>query len=159
MSLQYIIDGYNLINNSSFIRGNKDVKKPSLLAVRAIKTRRLTGSLKNKVSLVFDGYPPFDTEESDAQINIIYSRKITADEKIKKMVEESANRRSIVVVSNDREIIMAVKSLGAQHVTVEEFIAEKTKSSGPGDKETFKSDLNYSQIEEINQELKKIWLK
>jgi len=159
MSLQYIIDGYNLINNPSFVRGNKNIKEPSLTAVRAIKTGRLTGSLKNKVCLVFDGYPSPEAEKSDSHIEIVFSRKITADEKIRKMVEESGMRKNIVVVSSDREIKMAVKSLGARCISVEEFICEKKKFSVPRDKETFKSDLNYSQIERINQELKKLWLK
>lgn len=63
-----------------------------------------------------------------------------------------------MVVTNDREIQFMVKSLGARVITVEDFIPEK-KSAKNKSEDSSEGQLNYSQIEEINKELGKLWLK
>ncbi len=158
MSLHYIIDGYNIINHPQFtctLKTSSDVRL-SLLAL--IRAERLTGSSQNKVSLVFDGYPAHPLPDyNDTDINIIFSRKISADEKIKMLVEESGNRKNIAVVSDDKDIKFFVKSLGARSVGVEEFINRKKTQNLK--KDLLKHELTYSQTEQINRELKALWLK
>lgn len=161
MSLQYIIDGYNLINHPLFNRPDKHSPDPSTALAAFIRVNRLTGSLKNKVTIVFDGYPPScGTNYGDSGINVIFSRKISADEKIKILVEQTADRKNIIVVSDDREIKLCVQSLDACSKGIEDFIRPKEKS-GDFHKENSAAEqkLNYSQMQKINQELKKIWLK
>lgn len=110
--------------------------------------------------MVFDGYPVAGEESNvDADIGVIFSRKISADDKIKRLVEESANRKNIVVVSDDNEIKFMVKSLGARSVGIEEFIRSKDKTKMRKNKEIFSYELTYSQMHKINQELRQIWLK
>ena len=159
MSLQYIIDGYNIINHPLFARLNKHIQNPQTVLLTFIRTKRLTGSYKNKTIVVFDGYPPSDIRLCDeGNLTVIFSRKINADEKIKMLVEESANRKTIIVVSDDKEIKFMVKSLGAAVLGIEEFIGCKKKSQEK-QREPLKLELTYSQMDEINQELRKIWLK
>ena len=71
------------------------------------------------------------------------------------MIERQPDPKNTVVVSDDKEIAVFVKSCGVRSMSVEEFI-------GPGKppiKEDLKPELNYSQIAEINEELRRIWLK
>lgn len=125
-----------------------------------IGANRLTGSAKNKIILVFDGYPPAGGAGTFyGNTSVIFSRKINADEKIKRIVEESADRKNIVVVSDDKEIKFIVKSLGARQMGVEEFLTPEKKAPAGQEKEPGKDMLNYSQIETINKELGKLWLK
>ena len=160
MSLQFIIDGYNLLNHPEFRRKNKQIQDPALLVLSFIRTNRLTGSPKNRIILIFDGFPPQSAVNQDfSDAAIIFSRKISADEKIKKLVEEAANHKNIHVVSDDKEISFMVKSLGARSIGIEEFINAKEKSKNCQKKDLIKPELNYSQIHEINQEMSKIWLK
>jgi len=159
MSLQYVIDGYNIINHPQFHRRHRLSDNPQAALLAFIKTERLTGSPKNKIAIVFDGYPPSGISLDGAEAGFIFSRKINADEKIKKIVEESANRKNIVVVSDDKEIKFMVKSLGARALGVEEFIAREEKSERGEKKEALKQELNYTQIDAINKELSKLWLK
>jgi predicted RNA-binding protein with PIN domain len=160
MSLQYLIDGYNLINHPLFQSTHKDTVDSRLALLALISIKRLTGSSKNRITVVFDGYPATtQARYVDSNINVIFSRKISADDKIKNIVEESANRRNIVVVSDDKEIKFMVRALGARSMGVEEFINAKEKSKSCQKKDLLKPELNYSQIHEINQELSKIWLK
>ena len=188
MSLQYIIDGYNILNHPQFSRQctkkiyrrlnypinniknaygeGKTDSRVSLLGF--IKINKLCGSPRNKITVVFDGYSDFLESINYADIDVVFSRKETADERIKKMVESSGNPKNIVVVSDDKEIVFFIKSLGARPMSVEEFIGSSSASKGQGhfgddiqEKKgsLLKSELTYSQIQEINKELKNIWLK
>jgi predicted RNA-binding protein with PIN domain len=160
MSLQYIIDGYNIINHPQFTATHKNNLLPQLSLAGFIRAKNLSGSRKNKVTLVFDGYPPPDTRTGDeGGINVIFSRRISADEKIKMLVEEAANRKNIAVVTDDKEISFMVKSLGARCLGVGEFIGAKEKSTSSRKKGLTAPELNYSQMHKINEELRRIWLK
>lgn len=159
MSLQYIIDGYNIINHPLFIRAHKHRADPRTALTDFILTKKLTGSPKNKVIIVFDGYPDTKADSAENQINIVYSRRITADEKIGMLIEESGNRKNIIVVSDDNEIKSAAKFLGAHPIGVEEFISKEEKAHKNKAADLIKPELNYSQMEEINKELRKLWLR
>lgn len=157
MSLHYIIDGYNIINHPYFIRAVKTSREPQLSLLAFIRTQRLTGSVKNKATVVFDGYSaPSLSGYNETGIDIIFSRKISADEKIKMLIEESSQRKIILVVSDDKDIKLFTKFLGARSVGVEEFINRKKTENLK--KDLLKPELTYSQTEQINRELKKIWL-
>jgi len=161
MSLQYIIDAYNIINHPLF---NPPAKKSFCIQLALhdfIKVNKLTGSAQNTVILVFDGYPAAGQETPAERGWLwVFSRKIEADEKIKKLIEESAQPKNIVVVSDDRQVQIASKLLHAQVRGVEEFIRgrqrNKVLSTVRPDAEP--DSLTYTKMQKINAELKKIWL-
>ncbi|MBU3959148.1 MAG: NYN domain-containing protein [Candidatus Omnitrophica bacterium] len=159
--MQYIIDGYNVINHPLFCPGHKKIKKDCrIVFLELIRTKRLCGSPKNKVTVVFDGYaniPELKRDHSD--IDVIFSREETADEKIKKLIERCDKPGNIAVVSDDKEIKFFARALGSRSVSVEEFIRPRENSPGIEEKDILKPELTYSQILRINQELKEVWLK
>jgi predicted RNA-binding protein with PIN domain len=163
MSLQYIIDGYNVIHHATFTQqANKKTQNPRFALLELIKRNRLTGSVKNKVTLVFDGYPNLQEtgtlDDYADTVNVIFSRKEVADNRIKKILEDLPNPKNAVVVSDDKEIRFFAKSLRANVIGVKEFIGRQEKV--PEDKKDgLESELTYSQMHKINQELRKIWLK
>lgn len=163
MSLQYVIDGYNIINHPLFSSRAKKFKADIQSAlIWFIRTNKLTGSMRNKLIIVFDGYPPVSMQSSsDSDTDIIFSRKISADEKIEQIVEKSTRRSGIVVVSNDKQICFVAKSLGARAMPVEEFLDKETKAKDrlAKHKADDEDKLNYTQMHKINEELKEIWLK
>lgn len=96
----------------------------------------------------------------EPDITVIFSRKVSADEKINLLIEETANRKIIIVVSDDREIQYSVKSLGAQVLGVDEFFAAaQNRPVNTGKSEPAKTELNFSQMQKINEELRRLWLK
>jgi hypothetical protein len=126
-----------------------------------IKTNNLCGSQKNKVTLVFDGYAPQPRQpQQDGRISLIFSGDISADEKIKQMIEEPADRKNTIVVSDDKEIVVFARLCKVRPMSVEEFIGSPRRAAAGrlAAKQEAKEDLNYSQTAEINAELKKIWL-
>lgn len=164
MSLQYIIDGYNLINHPIFIRrSNKKIKNRRAALLDLIKSARLSGSPKNKVIVVFDGYPDSnDSQEagslSDSAVSVVFSRSQTADERIKKIAEKFFNPKNTIMVSDDKELRMCIKSLKGKVLGVEEFICSKETPAQNKDNEP-KVELSFTQKDRINQELKKLWLR
>ncbi|MFA6129861.1 MAG: NYN domain-containing protein [Candidatus Omnitrophota bacterium] len=161
MSLQYIIDAYNLINHPRFKPGAKVHSNIQNSLAEFIKLNRLSGSPKNRVILVFDGYPPArgQVPEEDGLL-CLFSRMIEADELIKRLVEESGNPGNIVVVSDDKGVQMAVRFLKARVCPVEEFICGSKigRALDSLRREKEEKTIPYSQIQAINAELKKKWL-
>jgi predicted RNA-binding protein with PIN domain len=169
MSLQYIIDGYNVINNPFFSQRHKKSKDAKEELVRFIRLARLAGSRKNEVFVIFDGYCDTAVLRSDySETKLVFTQEETADNYIKRFVEKSGGRKNIVVVSDDRELIFYIRSLGAKPKTVEDFLAplfikdnlimHKAKNRRKAAAESIKTDLNYSQREEIDKELRGLWL-
>ena len=155
MSLQYIIDGYNIINHPLFKENQKIIKDSRAALLKIIKTKRLCGSPRNKVIIVFDGYPQTDKlEDAIGDLEVIFSRNNSADEKIKKMVENCANPKNIIVVSDDKEIKFFIRTCGARPMSAEEFLAHPEAKH----KEPVKPELTFTQMHKINQELRKLWL-
>ncbi|MDI6606152.1 MAG: NYN domain-containing protein [Candidatus Omnitrophota bacterium] len=157
MSLQFVIDGYNIIKHPLLASTSRKAKQEWLALIELINAHKLTGSPNNRVVVVFDGYPDSEFPERGLKgINIIFSRRQSADERIKAIVERSAGARNIVVVSDDKEIKFFAKSLGAKVLAVEEFIGPKVKQRRAP--QPLKPELSYSQAEGINRELRKLWL-
>lgn len=123
-----------------------------------IRTNKLTGSPKNRVIVVFDGFIPSPELRGPIfDIEIRYSNNESADSCIRKLLERSSSPKNIIVVSDDREIIFFTKSCRARAMAIEEFAGERPSKKARGE-DTPEPQLNYSQIARINQELKKRWL-
>ena len=157
MSLHYIIDGYNFINHPLFARTHNAKKDPRRALLDFIKQKNLCGSSKNQITVVFDGYSSdFQASQPDNRIDAVFSKEESADERIKCFVEGSRNPKSIVVVSDDKQIRLVVRAAGAACLSIEEF-SGRHKETGKKE-EIQKPELSYSQIEQINKELRKRWL-
>ncbi len=131
-----------------------------------IELHRPQGSIKNSVTIVFDGQPGIVGRARASSVRVVFSENESADDRIKAMVERSPAPKSTVVVTNDKEIKFRVRSLGAQVLGVEEFFARmssrpqgtapgKSKKSSREDAKVISKTLEY----EITTEFEKIWLK
>ncbi|MBL7131001.1 MAG: NYN domain-containing protein, partial [Candidatus Omnitrophica bacterium] len=133
---------------------------PAEKIISLIKKNKLTGSSKNKVTVVFDGYPPSGQPPVvERGMDIIFARGVSADEKIKSMVETSANPKNIFVVSDDKEIRFMIKALGARSLTIDDFInqGKDVKSAARRD-DSSELKLRISEMEQVNKELRRLWL-
>nr|MBP6920898.1 NYN domain-containing protein [Candidatus Omnitrophota bacterium] len=103
MSLHYIVDGYNVVRHASFIV--KGHAAPAEMLIRCIRDRRLCGSMKNKVTLVFDGYPTMGNPlQPQGECDVVFSQDESADDRIRHMVEHIPNPRIVIVVTDDRSV-------------------------------------------------------
>ena len=90
----------------------------------------------------------------------MFSRTKEADELIKRIVEDSACPRNIVVVSDDKEVQLTSRFLHAQICSVQEFICGNKENKAAADAKLAAVDfkLSYADMQKINAELKKKWL-
>lgn len=130
-----------------------------LQLVRMIEAHHPQGSPKNRVTIVFDGQPGMASPPVSESVKVIFTSDETADEKIKRMVQSSAQKQA-VVVSDDRDLRYYVRALGASVMTVKEFVkrlrpgGRSEKPAVPPGKQISKT-LEY----EITSELEKLWLR
>jgi len=119
--MEYIIDGLNVIK-TSFIKKYEVVsfeKGREFLIYILERYKRKHPRIE--FTVVFDGYCQ-NFNLYSRRIKIIFSNEITADEKIRKILENKKNKKEVFVVSDDREIQQFTKILGGNVLKVNEFL-------------------------------------
>ena len=162
MSLQYIIDGYNLLHHPQFRRNVKKTEDPRNALVALITSFALTGSLNNRVLVVFDGWCELaQSLRQGLRIRAVASGDESADAVIMRLTERTRDPKGTVVVSDDKEIRIFVKACGARAMSVADFFAPliKEEEKAAARKGEGACELSITQMAEIDKELRKIWLK
>lgn len=154
MSLHFILDGYNLIKKIPDF-SSKKIKHAREDLIRLIEEKRLTGSKRNRVTIVFDGDSENLSSKEKSPFEIIFSRD--ADQKIRDIVKKEDNPKNIVVITDDRQLQDSVRILGAKVQDLESFLEKLRKPKVI--LEDPKLELSSKLKDEITEELKKIWLK
>ena len=130
MSLHFLLDGYNIIKQTPDLnRGTLENQRLAL--IRWISQSSPQGSAQNSVMIVFDGKEEFFGSHSSGSIKVVFSKGQSADDLIKKIVEQYPHKKNVVVVSNDKDITLYVRALGAGVLSVKEFIGTAPKKSRP----------------------------
>jgi predicted RNA-binding protein with PIN domain len=153
-----LIDGYNLIKRSSTLAQKKlEDGRQSLISF--VERSRPQGSDRNKVTIIFDGKPGMYGLPVTTEVRVFFTEYESADDKIKALVEDAANKKELVVVTDDRDLMLSVRKLGANVMSNADFIgkADQSRKARPGPSEKPKvisSTFEY----QINQEFEKIWI-
>jgi predicted RNA-binding protein with PIN domain len=118
--MSYLVDGNNVMGQRIGWHRDKPGAQRSLLdeLARFAMARRAT------VTVVFDGAPlkHFADGASYRGVRVFYAeRGSNADERIKGLVEDSRERRTLLVVTSDRALADYVRRCGAQVVRAGEF--------------------------------------
>jgi hypothetical protein len=123
MSVHIIIDGYNLIRQSSSL---KKIDQNDLQLGREALIDRLAAYKRFKghqITVVFDGSPDFflfGSAQQEKGIRIKFSKHgETADAVIKRMA--SLEREKALIVSSDNDVVRVSASSGAAVISAGEF--------------------------------------
>lgn len=157
MSVHYVIDGYNLIKQTSLL-SSKTLEEGRDGLIQLIKKNNLTGSPRNEVTIVFDGREDVFSPRTEKVFKIIFACE-SADDKIKKMIASASNPARIILITNDKELIFFARSYRAETCSVSKFLGKMPwrKNAAPEAEE--KSLLRFEDAGKITEELGKIWLK
>ena len=165
MSLHYLLDGYNIIHQMP-LSVEKKLEDQRRQLVQWIESRVPQGSLRNTVTIVFDGRldvwaafgEPRQGRGSSAasSIRVVFSRGETADEKIIRMVEEAAHKKSVVVVTDDRSLQYSVRALGAKVSGVQTFLEQG--ASARTDRPESGKNISKTLEHKITSEFAQIWV-
>lgn len=152
--VHFIIDGYNALFRIKPLLKKQYKTREGF--IRYIKISKPYGSIRNKVSLVFDGttgvtfnpkiYLPF---------NVFFTKGENADDMIVEMVKMDKRPQDIIVVTDDRELQDRVKIYDSKAIGVLRFF-KNLKKDGKTTKEE-KPDINSKEAKDITEEMKKIW--
>ncbi len=93
-----------------------------------------------------------------SEVSVYFTEYESADDRIKWLVEDAVNKKEIVVVTDDRDLLLYVRKLGAHVMSVGEFFSKVRSpgapSKGGAEKKVISSTFEYN----INQELEKLWI-
>jgi len=143
----------------------KKLEEQRLSLIRFIETQRPQGSVNNSVHIVFDGKAEIFGGTPSSSVQVTFARHESADDEIRKLVKESSHKRSVVVVTDDREVQYAVRSMGARVSSVREFLSrglrsERQKDSLSKDEsESNQTKVSRNMEDKITAEFEDIWLK
>jgi predicted RNA-binding protein with PIN domain len=160
MSRHLLIDGYNLTHKI------QQLSAPTLEASRAalvrfIETHRPQGSVRNDVTVVFDGSEDVCGGALHGQTRVLFSKGESADDLIKRLVTDAVRPADMVVVTDDRGLAHYVAALGAQVWSVDVFVAQAKKKDAPRRTSERAGDLktiSYAFETRVNRELSERWL-
>ena len=118
--MAYIIDGNNVMGQTPGWHRDPAAARRRLLD-RVAAFARIK---KARITIVFDGAPDRDLPDSSGYrgVRVLYAdRGSDADSRIERVVEASRDRRGLTVVTSDRRLAHAVRSLGASVIRSGEF--------------------------------------
>jgi predicted RNA-binding protein with PIN domain len=118
--MAYIVDGNNVMGQTVGWHRDKSGARRRLLEQLA-EFARLK---KARVTVVFDGSPDRDLPDAAGfrGVKVLFAeRNSDADTRIKRLVENAADKRGLTVVTSDRQLAFAVRACGAAVVRSGEF--------------------------------------
>ncbi len=165
MSLHFILDGYNLLKQDEHL-ALLNFQAGRVAFLRQIETQNLQGSASNQVTVVFDGQLGGSRERYSVGIDVVYTAGETADDWIKRFVEDSQTPKNIVVVTDDRDIRRWVRSLGAVIMGAREFLQGRGSRRQHADLvrklkrvQSEKKEISSVLEHKITSEMSQLWLK
>jgi predicted RNA-binding protein with PIN domain len=153
--LTYIIDAFNVIHAVDSLKGSS---RPHHDLISFIRNNKLSGSINNKVVVVFDGTFREDIQTGERNFKILFSHPKSADEIIIQRIKQLSKCGEIVVVTNDRALASEAKEKGAKVKAVGEFIKKIQTGNRKQPKSENIKTISYSLQREITEEMRKIWL-
>lgn len=133
--------------------------------VRILVTGNFAGSVRNQLTVVFDGQPDVWHEASFSQVKVVFATHQTADDLMRVMVDRASLKKNIYVVTDDKALAQSVRDRGAKTIGVKDFFAamlQEARTSSKAKKIPSageEKDISMTAACKINDELKKIWLK
>lgn len=124
--------------------------------IQWLESRAPQGSARNAVTVVFDGRTDVWSPSVSSAVRVIFAQGQSADDKIIAMVEEAANKKNIVVVTDDRALQYAVRALGAKVSGVQTFLGQGA-SARVGRPESGKN-ISKTLEHKITSEFTRIWV-
>lgn len=113
----YLIDAYNVLHRLTSFRSQL-VKTPEAARSSLVQQCRLIAARKARVIVVFDGSGQI---KSTGSVRVVFSGKASADQLIKKLIDEQKHRRDVVVVSSDAEVQQYAKISSCRFMAAEAF--------------------------------------
>lgn len=131
--LHYIIDGNNLIGKIKFLYKIQSADRQGSREKLIFLLDRYFSDKKATISVHLDGFQKLPINAS--RVKIIYSDKLTADEKIKKQIETISSRKNILVVTSDSNLAEFARVCSCKVISSEDFAVSIKNMNSEDDEE------------------------
>jgi|GEM_PF-755410 len=169
MSRHLLLDGYNVLRKVSRF-ADLPLEDGRKALIRFIQENRPQGSSRNSATIVFDGREDVVSLDFPSEVRVVFSKGESADDAIKRMVQESPAPRDIVLVTEDRDLGYFCRSYGAEIWTIAQLMSQARKSgeklrSGVARRPRKSGEPAENKVigkvfeDKVNRELTKLWLK
>ena len=165
MSLQYILDGYNILMRlpELFGKGSAipfEATREGL--IRFLTQHRPQGH--NPATVVFDGYAEMKMDWNwllREGMNVIFSEDESADDRIVRLSEHAGNPKATLVVTDDRELSLRARDFNVKVIPIEAFVSKivKEQKSSKLPHDDAKKKLSPAEERKITEELRRLWIK
>ncbi len=133
--MSYLVDGNNVMGQ----RAGWHTDKPGARRALLVELSRFARASGVTLAVVFDGAPDdfFPDGASFMCVRVFYAeRGSNADERIKRIVDDSRERRTLKVVTSDRELANYVRRSGVEVIRAGDFRRRLDAESNLGTRET-----------------------
>lgn len=156
MPLCFLLDGYNILKKIPQITNYK-MKEDRSSFVNFISRFHPQG--ENKAIIIFDGYG--DEQLKYVKVDVLFSKDISADDYIVKMLGRKDKKCYYCVVTDDRQLQFRAKNAEAKVLSVRNFLKPAFKRIKAERRKIHQEKISeYSkEAQEIKKELERIWLK
>lgn len=131
--LHYIIDGNNLIGKIKSLHKIQNADRQGSREKLLFLLDRFFFNKKAIITVHLDGFQKLPIKPD--RVKIIYSDKITADEKIKKQIETISSRKNIIVVTSDSNLSEFARVCSCKVIPSEDFAASLNRMNFQDDEE------------------------
>ena len=143
----YVIDGNNVIGKIKALKSLQQKDKQASREKLVFMIDNFLYNKKVKCTIHFDGFE--QTPIKSTICKIIYSNNQTADDKIKIQIEQTKNRKNLIVVTSDNNIRHFARICSSDILKSKEFgILMRNRSS---DNEQKKIDEMKNNVEEFKR--------
>jgi hypothetical protein len=135
--------------------------------IRFIRECRPQGKGPDTMTVVFDGREDVVGAHADPDIRVIFTRGTSADDRIRDLLEEAADPRRVICVSDDRELADACRHRGGVVWSVARFLGQGRRPAAPaktrrgsagGPLEAEEKAISPAAAGRIDRELSGLWL-
>ncbi len=116
----FLIDGNNVIGKDSRLKKVQQKDKQASREKLVNLVDNYFHDKNQKVFIHFDGFKSSPINSTKA--GIIYSDSKTADDTIKRHIEQLANKKNTVVITSDSNLTQFAKVCHCGHISSEEFL-------------------------------------
>ena len=139
------VDAYNLLRRdhrlARLMKSNADAARRSFVELVGSRLRHA-----QQCVVVFDGNG--EAISSGSRLSVVFSNTRTADSWIRMRLEKETDRKSVLVVSSDREVCNHAAVCGAGVLSAEAFLAGKEEANGAEGQEKPEGRLSAKEVAE-----------
>ncbi len=155
--MEYILDGYNIIKSSFLKKAETRYPEDGRNALYLLMSSYRHKHPAVTFTVVFDGQRSSADGHGGQGASVFYSGDISADDKIRLLLERKRNPHLVTVVSDDREVQASARVRGCRAAGVAEFLNLVAPPPSLKSRKKPEKKMDYVEMASIEKELRSFY--